>query len=55
MSEIGGLLTSIMTGASLLISGYQHFVYDKSMLEKLYGEEVMTGEHINADPEFIGN
>ena len=39
LSNIGGLFTSILAGARFLISGYQEFVSQKSMLMRLYGEE----------------
>lgn len=31
-----------MAGASFVISGYQRFVSDKSMLKKLYGEKTTS-------------
>ena len=39
LSNIGGLFTSLMAGASFLVEGYQSFVAQKSMLKRLYGEE----------------
>ena len=39
LSDIGGLYTSLMAGATFIMSGYQNFVAQKSMLKRLYGEE----------------
>ena len=51
LSEIGGLFTSIMAAATFIISGYQKFVSNKSMLKKLYGEEDMTQTSEEAEME----
>ena len=39
LSDIGGLFTSLLTGAKFLIAGFQSFIAQKSMLKHLYGEE----------------
>ena len=39
LSNVGGLLTSVMAGALFVMSGYQEFIAEKSMLKRLYGEE----------------
>ena len=48
LSDIGGLFTSLMAGASFLISTYQNFVSQKSLLKRLYGEqEVDLGDEFS--------
>ena len=39
VSDMGGLFVSIIGTVSFILSGYQEFVQDKSMLKQLYAEE----------------
>ena len=39
LTKLGGLFTSVFAIATFIVSGYQRFVKQKSMLKKLYGEE----------------
>ena len=39
LTKIGGLFTSVFAIATFMVSSYQRFVKQKSMLKKLYGEE----------------
>ena len=53
LANVGGLFTSLMAVLQLIMSGYQNFTADKSMLKRLYGEEeefsngAMINENIN--------
>ena len=38
--QIGGLSRSLMAAASFLVLGYQNFVAQKSLLKRLYGEQI---------------
>ena len=49
LAHIGGLFTSVIAGASFLLSNYQHFVSEKSLLKRLYGENLI--DH-SVDEEF---
>ena len=49
LAHIGGLFTSVIAGASFLLSNYQRFVSEKSLLKRLYGENLI--DH-SVDEEF---
>lgn len=40
LSDIGGLFTSLIAVASFILSNYQNFVSEKSLLKRLYGEDL---------------
>ena len=48
LANIGGLFTSVMGIARFVIAGYQNFVAQKSMLKRLYAEEVQTQQAVNS-------
>ena len=45
------LFASIMAGTSFVISGYQVFVSDKSMLKKLYGESTVSIDKLKVETD----
>ena len=48
LANIGGLFTSLMAIARFAMAGYQNFVAQKSMLKRLYAEEVQTQQAVNS-------
>ena len=42
LSQIGGLFTSLMAGATFFMVGYQNFEAQNALLKRLYGEETET-------------
>ena len=50
LSNLGGLFTSVMGGATFLISGYQQFSSMLFMIKNHYGEETTGLAEDNAAP-----
>ena len=51
LAHIGGLFTSVIAGASFLLTNYQHFVSEKSLLKRLYGEDLSLSGASSAGEE----